>query len=161
MTPHRAPGYRQLRAGRRSIAGQLYLLTTVTHHRRAFFLDPVLASTAARTLSDATIWLPSRCLAWVLMPDHWHALVELGEKTQLSAAVGRMKGVASHVLKQQCKFSGPLWAKGFHDHALRRDESVEQVARYIVANPLRAGLVNDVLDYPYWDAWFITEGLEF
>ena len=39
-----------------------------------------------------------------------------------------------------------------HDRALRRDEDLLAVARYIVANPLRAGLVRRVGDYPLWDA---------
>ena len=85
------------------------------------------------------------------MPDHWHGLVELGESTTLAATTHRIKGVTAHNIKQQFEISGPLWASGFHDHALRREESVAEVVKYIVANPLRAGLVNDVMDYPYWD----------
>jgi hypothetical protein len=34
---------------------------------------------------------------------------------------------------------------------LRRDENIRQAARYIVANPVRAGLVRRAADYPYWD----------
>ena len=39
-----------------------------------------------------------------------------------------------------------------YDHALRADEDVLAAARYIVANPLRAGLVGSIRDYPFWDA---------
>jgi hypothetical protein len=35
---------------------------------------------------------------------------------------------------------------------LRQDEDVARVARYVVANPLRAGLVKRIGDYPLWDA---------
>ncbi len=45
-----------------------------------------------------------------------------------------------------------VWQKGYYDHAVRRDEDIELVARYIVANPLRAGLVKDIGSYPLWDA---------
>ncbi|MDN5870076.1 MAG: transposase [Nitrococcus sp.] len=48
--------------------------------------------------------------------------------------------------------TGPLWQKGYHDHALRAEEDIKQVARYIIANPLRARLCNRVGDYPYWFA---------
>ncbi|MFC5526621.1 transposase [Rhodanobacter ginsengisoli] len=65
------------------------------------------------------------------------------------------RGGTARRVKQQCPFEGRLWEKGFHDHALRRDESVEKAARYIIANPVRAGLVRDPMDYPYWDAWFV------
>ena len=45
-----------------------------------------------------------------------------------------------------------MWARSFHDHALRRDENLLTVARYIVANPIRAGLVRRVGEYPFWNA---------
>ena len=46
----------------------------------------------------------------------------------------------------------PVWQRGFYDHAIRREENLRNVARYIVANPLRAGLVQQIGDYPLWDA---------
>ncbi|MNW20243.1 hypothetical protein D3C71_2205540 [compost metagenome] len=48
-----------------------------------------------------------------------------------------------------------LWQKGFHDRALRREEDLLKVARYVVANPLRAGLVEKLGDYPLWDAIWV------
>jgi len=50
---------------------------------------------------------------------------------------------------------GPVWQKGYYDHALRDEENLAAVARYIVANPLRAGLARNVADYPLWDAVWI------
>jgi hypothetical protein len=47
---------------------------------------------------------------------------------------------------------GALWDKGFHDRAIRKDENLKNAARYLIANPLRAGLVKDIGDYPYWNA---------
>jgi len=48
-----------------------------------------------------------------------------------------------------------VWQDGFHDHALRREEDLKEVARYIIANPVRAGLVTRVGDYPLWDACWL------
>jgi len=45
-----------------------------------------------------------------------------------------------------------LWEKGFHDKAIRAEENVVDVARYIVMNPIRAGIVKSVGAYPYWNA---------
>jgi len=58
-------------------------------------------------------------------------------------------------LRFLCSFieqSHPIWQDGYHDHALRAEESLEDVARYIVMNPVRAGLVKSVREYPLWDA---------
>jgi putative transposase len=89
------------------------------------------------------------------MPDHWHGLVELGEDLSLASTMQRIKGISARSVGLQQQHTGPLWAKGFHDHALRHEESIRQVARYIVCNPLRAGLVTNLMDYPYWDACFM------
>lgn len=48
--------------------------------------------------------------------------------------------------------TGAIWARAFHDRALRSDEHVLSAARYLVLNPVRAGLVQRIGDYPYWDA---------
>jgi REP element-mobilizing transposase RayT len=158
-------GHHSLRIGRRSFAGQVYLLTTVTYLRRPYFLDAEVARLVVRSLSSPERWFPSRCLAWVLMPDHWHGLVELGDAETLAAVMRRVKGGTARLAGIHDPHAKPLWAKGFHDRALRCDESVRCAARYIVANPVRAGLAETVLDYPYWDACFMDgegaiEGLD-
>ena len=48
-----------------------------------------------------------------------------------------------------------IWQRGFHDHALRAEEDIIDAARYIVANPLRAGLCQKIGDYPYWNAQWL------
>ena len=70
----------------------------------------------------------------------------LGEDAALSVVVRAVKAVTAK------KLGGALWQCGFHDHALRREEDLLGVARYVVANPVRAGLVARVGDYPHWDA---------
>lgn len=91
-------------------------------------------------------------LAWVIMPDHVHWLFQLGENTDLSAAIKRFKAYSARRVNGHLKRQGALWQKSFYDHALRKGEDVQGVARYIVANPLRAGLVENIGDYPLWDA---------
>ena len=46
----------------------------------------------------------------------------------------------------------PIWQAGYYDHAIRKDEDIVNIARYIIANPIRAGLVKKVGDYPHWHA---------
>jgi hypothetical protein len=56
--------------------------------------------------------------------------------------------MASRVLQRE----GQFWAAAYHDHALRADEDLRVVARYIVANPLRAHLVEHIANYSFWNA---------
>lgn len=92
------------------------------------------------------------------MPDHWHGLVELGELDGLSALVNRLKGHTARAVNATCDRSGQVWSKGFHDRALRAGETLVATARYIVHNPVRAGLVQRSGMYPYWDAVWLGPG---
>ncbi len=83
------------------------------------------------------------------MPDHLHALVSLTGKLSLSQVMQRVKGRSSRAL------GGGLWQPGLHDHALRAEEDRVAVGRYVIANPVRAGLVTSLRDWPYWYCrWF-------
>jgi REP element-mobilizing transposase RayT len=57
-------------------------------------------------------------------------------------------------LIQKQGFARPnaIWQDGYHDHALRSEENLQDAARYIVMNPVRAGLVESIREYPLWDA---------
>lgn len=90
-------------------------------------------------------------LAWVIMPDHLHWLAEL-KGGSLSELMRRTKSRSTRAVNQGCKREGRLWQAGYYDRALRREEDVKNAARYIIANPLRAGLVEHIGDYPLWDA---------
>lgn len=90
-------------------------------------------------------------LAWVLMPDHWHALVRLGE-TPLPTVMQKVNSLTARVANRCVGEFGQVWQSAYHDHALRDEEDVRAAARYLVANPLRAGLVENIGDYPFWDA---------
>lgn len=149
---HPTKGYRALRKGRVSISGQLYLITFVTRGRQPIFRDFRLASVAACTLESDAFWLSSNVFCWVLMPDHWHGLVQLDDGRILSRCVNRAKTASALRVNKVRGTKGPVWQPGFHDHAVRRHEDLKQLARYVVANPLRAGLVSDIRQYPFWDA---------
>ena len=85
------------------------------------------------------------------MPDHVHLLLQL-KKGNLSEVVQKLKSVSAIKLNKAIGRKGRFWQPGFHDHALRKEECVKSIARYIVANPLRAGLVKNLRQYPFWNA---------
>jgi REP element-mobilizing transposase RayT len=89
------------------------------------------------------------------MPDHWHGLIELRGNESLSACIGRCKGRSARALRLRHPWLGPIWSDGFHDRALRESDGIASAARYVVMNPVRAGLAESVRDYPFWNAiWF-------
>ena len=145
-------GTQDLRRGRVSIPGQAYLLTTTSLFRRPVFTDAEAARAIARVHAEPKVWGDSRCLAWVLMPDQWHGLVVLGAEERLEDLMRRFKWTSASAVADKFRVNGWLWGRGFHDRALRDDENLRDVARYLVAKPRRVGLVDSLGDYPYWDA---------
>jgi REP element-mobilizing transposase RayT len=147
--------HQRLRKGRRSIGGQIYLVTFTTHERQRHFSEWGVAVDACRVLASAEVWHRSRLLAWTLMPDHWHGLVELHPQDQLPSLIGRLKGLSAHALRSAHPRLGWIWARAYHDHALRTEEDLVSAGRYIAMNAVRAGLVSRVGDYPFWDAVWV------
>lgn len=134
-----------LRKGRWSCPGQIYHITTCTRQRQPIFQDFDNARKLINVLGREALSGTVSTLAFVVMPDHLHWLMQL-HKHELSTVVGRLKSLSSRWIGL------PVWQSGFHDHALRSEENIRSIARYIIANPVRAGLVKDVRYYPHWDA---------
>ncbi|MDR0279655.1 MAG: transposase [Paucimonas sp.] len=145
------PASERLRTGRYSERGRMYLLTCVVSERKPLFDDLKLARLVVQQLRAAQTEGAVESLAWVVMPDHVHWLVQLNE-IALDVLMRRVKARSALEINKTRGFRGRLWQSGFHDRALRREEDLRAVARYIIANPLRAGLVSKVGDYPHWDA---------
>ena len=91
------------------------------------------------------------------MPDHVHWLIQL-ESEPLARVVARMKASVSRDLRRVGRFEQWIWSRAFHDRAIRHDEYLRAAARYVVANPLWAGLCRSLADYPFWDAIWLDGG---
>ena len=147
--------YQELLKGRFSEPGREYLITFTTQRRQPVFSSLKLARLFIRELRSLEADSACTWLAWVLMPDHFHGLVSLGNTISLSALVQTLKGKSAFSINQSQARSGQLWQAGFHDHALRSEESRRNLALYIINNPVRAGLVCQIEKYSHWDCVWI------
>lgn len=89
------------------------------------------------------------------MPDHFHALLQLGERDDLSGFMNRIKSRVGRAVNSHLGRVGPVWQGGYHDHLLRKEQDLKETARYVVLNPVRAGLVRRIAEYPHWDAFWL------
>jgi REP element-mobilizing transposase RayT len=139
----------KLRTGRSSEQGSYYLLTSCCRNRVAFFSNPDSASivlTCARWLDQhQAIDLK----AVVVMPDHVHMVLGLGEFS-LSQVMHRFKSYTSHAIAKAARTDGGIWQAGYHDRGIRDESALRAQVEYCLLNPVRAGLVVDFHDYPYW-----------
>ncbi|MHC8291453.1 REP-associated tyrosine transposase [Pseudomonas sp. XS1P51] len=148
------PASNRLRIGRYAEPNRIYLLTTNTLGRQPVFNDVLLGRLVVAQFRIAQDHGCANSLARVVMPDHFHWLIEL-QQGSLSELMQKTKSLSTKAINLSTGRKIGLWQHGFHDRALRREEDLVKLARYIVANPLRAGLVERLGDYPLWDAIWV------
>lgn len=143
----------KLLRGRVSLVNSIYSITTVTVGRRPIFADPQNVELLVEALRHCEGAGVSHSLAWVVMPDHLHWLLQLRAGT-LNGCLQRLKSRSGRHIRQRLRADGGIWQAGFYDHAIRGDESLRGVARYLLHNPVRAGLCGLPEEYPYsWCRW--------
>ncbi|OCR26996.1 transposase [Pseudomonas syringae] len=142
---------RLLRVGRFSMPGHAYLVTCVVKDRQPVFKDFHLGRSVVREmrcLHDSGV---VNSLAWVVMPDHLHWLFEL-RSGSLATLMQLLKGRSAYRINKAFGSKTIEWQKGYYDHAVRAEKDLEVMARYVIANPIRAGLVTCEGEYPLWDS---------
>jgi putative transposase len=127
---------------------QRYLITISTRFRSRTFAN---ASHAAALSSQISPFFAARhfeVVAYCLMPDHLHVLLEgTAENADLREAVRAWKQRTGYDWKRHSR--EPLWQPGYHDRVLREGEDTCLIVRYILWNPVRAGLVTTIREYPW------------
>ena len=144
--------YHSVLHGRYSQPGQAYFVTACTQHRLPLFTDLRMARIVCleiKTLHDCGDVLS---VAWVIMPDHLHWLIQLRETRALPTVMRYLKARSAQQINVALSRSGPVWQQGYYEHAIRQDEDLRQTAEYIISNPQRAGLAVEKEQYPFWDA---------
>ena len=81
-----------------------------------------------------------RLLAWCIMPNHVHTLIELVQ-TPLGEILKSWKSYTAKQANRLMHRAGMFWEEDYFDHYIRDEEHFRQVARYIEANPVKARLV--------------------
>jgi putative transposase len=146
--------FNSLRKGRVSEFGREYIVTTVVAGRLPLLSDVHIARLLMNEVHHVEKQNMGEWLAWVIMPDHFHGLFSLGEHGSLSSMMHMLKGRSARAINQHLVRQGALWMPAFHDRALRHEDDRIAIARYLVANPIRAGLVENIEHWPYWDSVF-------
>ncbi len=82
------------------------------------------------------------------MPDHVHIVLGPSPSCDIISFVGQYKNLAQRAAWQHGA-AGRIWQVSFWDHFLREEESLYEVARYVLDNPVRKGIVKRWQDYPF------------
>lgn len=119
---------KDLRKGRYSEIGRIYHITVVTRQRAPLLAEINHAPFLISCLRDQQERCVARTLAYAVMPDHIHWLMELLHG-DLAGLMRNFKSASGFGLTQRIGKKGPVWQRGYYDHALRAHEDVRAVAR--------------------------------
>jgi putative transposase len=141
-TQKQDPHSRNLRLGRFSESGRVYFITKCVDRSVGInlSLEPLATCICNAILhrKRAGAW---HLLSFVLMPDHLHLLVALGDGKSLSRTVGSFSQFTTSELNSLTNRHGIVWQKGYHDHCVRKAvEKCPELISYIHDNPVRKGL---------------------
>jgi REP-associated tyrosine transposase len=125
-----------------------FFITSVTAQRRALFQRNATADLLVDVFLHYREQGKYLLHDFVIMPDHFHALITPAPEISLERAVQFIKGGFSFRLKS----SPPVWQASFTNHRVRDDEDFARHREYIRMNPVRAGLAQRVEEYPHSSA---------
>ena len=154
MNQNRNKGHKQLRKGRKSIPETYYHVTLVTDNR-----TPILTTQdIPEIIFNCFNWLETdKRLKWMcimIMPDHIHVVFQLGNRQTLSQLIQTFKRFTANQINARIKQIGSIWQDNYHDHGIRRDESLNKIIQYCYENPVRKKLVSKPEEYPHWRCKF-------
>lgn len=120
-------------------AGGVFHITARGNRRQAIFEDDRDREQFLRLLADVVQRNGWQCHAFCLMPNHYHLLVETPEPN-LSAGMHRLNGVYAQWFNRRHGVDGHLFQRRFHSVLVESTWHLLETSRYIVLNPVRAGL---------------------
>jgi REP element-mobilizing transposase RayT len=128
--------------------GALYHITSRGNARQVVFLDDEDRSLFLRLLSKVVKEYEWKCYSYCLMNNHYHLLIET-PKANLSRGMHFLNSVYAQKHNERHERVGHLLQGRYHAVIVDKEEYLLEVCRYIVLNPVRAGMVEDPAHYKW------------
>ena len=93
-----------------------------------------------------------RLIAWVIMSNHIHTLIKVYDRFPLEEIIHSWKSYTAHEINKTLKRQGPIWFPDYWDRYIRDEKHFLNAVEYIHNNPVKAGLVDDAVDYKFSSA---------
>ena len=146
------PGARPAKQQKPRLTGPTYMITINTFERKPIFSNTNLASICASCLDDRKVFTDAQVLAWVLMPNYAHFLLQSKSTADSSEHISTFKSTSTRLMHQHMKVKKPIWARRNNQcHSLRPDQDLRKLADAIITNPLRKRIIDSLDSYPFWN----------
>jgi putative transposase len=138
------------------IAGGIYHVFNRGVVRLPIFIDTLDRVGFLDGLGDVVERCSWRCLAYCLMGNHFHLLVET-PSPDLDRGMQRLESLYARDFNHRYEREGHLFQRRYGASVLADDDLIRHIARYVVQNPVRAGLCRAPGDWP-WSSHRATLG---
>ncbi len=129
------------------VGAYAYNLTLVTRRRTSIFTSADVVDIAVQALTEACEKHAFTVHAYCFMPDHLHFLTSGSDESSLPSFVALFKQLSSYRLKRIVVTA--VWQISYYDRVLRSEDDMGALMQYIWENPVRAGLADRAIEYPY------------
>jgi len=117
--------------------------------REKIFLDEVAARFLLITIAYHKYILDFKLFAYVIMPEHFHIIIQPSDEYPLSKIMNFIKGNFSRKYNQIYNRTNPVWQRRYYETVLRSEKGMINKIDYIHKNPVRKGLVTDLSYYEF------------
>ena len=144
------------------MGGATFFFTVNTYHRQTILTHPDVRTALREAIFHVRETMPFLVEAWVLLPDHLHAIWTLPAN---DAAYGKRWGIIKAHVSRRCahliqgviprsesrisRRESVLWQRRFWEHQIRDDLDYQRHVDYIHFNPVKHGLVTQAADWSY------------
>jgi len=126
-----------------------FFVTTKTSMGRMLLQSERNASLLIDVLRSLVVERRLQLHDFVIMPDHLHALITVGDEMTIEKTMQLIKGRFSYRLSHELGFAGEVWQRGFSEVQVMNRESCDAYCRYIAENPVKAGLAVSAEEFPF------------
>ncbi|MFZ2448275.1 MAG: transposase [Syntrophobacteraceae bacterium] len=146
--------------------GHAFFVTFSCYRRRRLLDDNQAKGIVIHFLSEQLKNQQGSCVGFVVMPEHVHALIHFNENGQLSIFMNQWKRRSSMQLKKlyrndlsaygrQIDLEGPMWQPKYYAFNVYSEKKAKEKLDYMHNNPVKAGLVENAVDWPHSSArWY-------
>lgn len=129
--------------------GFIYYVTSVTHLRKKIFLSNTASRFLLVTIAYHKYILDFKLFAYVIMPDHFHIIIQPSDEYSLPKIMNYIKGNFARKYNQTHKETGSVWQRRYYERVMRSEEETIQKIKYMHNNPVVKGLVKEPGDYEF------------
>lgn len=125
-------------------------------HGECHLKDPTLAG----FVEDALLFFDGkryRLLAWVVMPNHIHVMLEAFDSYPVASIVKSWKGFTAREVNKLLGRAGQFWSRDYFDRYVRNFDHYNNALNYIHMNPVKAGLVDRPEDWLFSSARLMSQ----